>query len=336
MRKPLLLLIALSATFAAQAREVVDMAGRKVAVPDKIERVFGAAPPINVLLNVVAPETMVGLSFAIPEDAAPYHQRRLLDLPVAGGIFGMGRQTNPETVLNLRPDVALVWKSSYIQANKVEEDFARLGVPMLYVRLEGLADWPAALRFGGRLLGHDKEAEAQAVYVEQTLARMARIVAAVPEAKRPRVYYAESPDGLATDCHRSFHTEAIELAGGYNVHRCEPKDHSGMERVSLEQVLAYDPEVILTHDRSFAKAVRQDPRWQGIRAVRDGRIHVAPRWPHNWIDRPPSVMRVLGIQWLASLFYPKAGIDLRRETQGFYRQFLGVELTDARYAALFD
>lgn len=325
-----LLLAGLLLAVSAQAREITDMAGRSVKIPDKVERVFGSAPPLNVLLHAVAPETMIGLSFPVVDAAKPFFPPRLQGLPVVGGIFGMGQQMNAETVLGMKPDIALAWKSPFIDQGKIESAFTRIGVPLVFIQLDTLSDWPAALRFTGQLLGHEKTAEGQARYVEQTLAKVAKVVAAIPEARRPRVYYAEGPDGLATDCHRSFHTEAIELAGGYNVYRCEPKDHMGMERISLEQILAFAPDIIVTQEKAWAANVRKDPRWQGVKAVREGRIHVVPRWPHNWVDRPPSVMRVLGVQWLANLFHPQAyRLDLRRETRAFYQLFLDVSLDDA-------
>ncbi|WP_153117638.1 ABC transporter substrate-binding protein [Rhodocyclus tenuis] len=330
------LLAALTLSLGAQAREITDMAGRHVVIPDRIERVFGAAPPLNVLLHAVAPETMLGLSFPVPPEARPYFPERLRGLPVVGGVFGMGQQMNPESVLMQKPDVALAWKSPFIDQARIESAFARIGLPVVFVQLDTTAEWPAALRFTGRLLGHEAKAEEEARAVEQVLARVGKVVNAVPEAQRPRVYYAEGPDGLATDCHRSFHTEAIELAGGYNVFRCEPKDHMGMERVSIEQVLAFAPDIIIAQDRNFVASVGKDARWRGVKAVQAGRVLVVPRWPHNWIDRPPSIMRVLGIQWLANQFYPQAyPFELRRETREFYQRFLGVSLSDAEIDALF-
>lgn len=320
----------------APAREIVDMAGRRVQVPDHIERVYGSAPPLSVLLAMVAPETMVGVNLVFEPEARRYLPAGLADLPVLGGVYGMGRTANPEEVLGTRAQIALAWQSPFVDRAMVENFFGRIGMPVVFIRLDTLADWPAALRFTARLLGHDgKASEAQAAYTEKALARLKAGIAAIPEKERVRVYYAEGPAGLTTDCHRSFHTEAIELAGGYNIHRCEPRSHMGMEAISLEQVIAADPQVILAQDPKFAAAVRSDPRWQAIRAVKDGRVYVVPRWPFNWLDRPPSAMRALGAQWLASLFYPsRLPLDLRRETREFYRLFLHTQVSDGDLAEL--
>ena len=103
-----------------------------------------------------------------------------------------------------------------------------------------------------------------------------------------------------------------------------------MEKVSLEQVLGYNPEVIVASDPAFAESVRNDERWKGVRAVADGKIFIVPRSPFNWIDRPPSVMRLMGVQWLAPRFYPERyPVDLRVATREFQRLFFGVLSSDA-------
>lgn len=329
-----LLLATLAAT--ASAREFTDALGRRVEVPARIERVFAASPPVNVLLHALAPERMVALSFPVGADGRAFYPERLLTLPVAGGAYGQGKPMNAETVLTLQPDIGLAMLNAFTDRERVERAFARIGIPVAFLRLDTLPDWPAALRQTGALLDRRERAETLAADIEQRLAGLARFVAAVPESERPRVYYAEGPDGLATDCHRSFHTEAIELAGGYNVYRCDQKTLTGMERISLEQVIAFDPEVIVTHERNFFAQVRQDPRWRDIRAVRAGRVHLVPRWPHNWMDRPPSLMRALGAQWLASVFYPQRyPFQRNAEVRRFFHLFFALDPDEAQIDALF-
>ncbi len=320
----------------AQAREIVDMAGRRVVVPDHIQRVYGSAPPLTVLLHAVAPDMMLGTNLTVPPEGKPYLPPNLAKLPVLGGVYGMGQAVNPEELLALKPDIALAWKSPFVDQAMVEATFAKIHVPVVFVSLDTLADWPAALRFTGRLLHRQAKADAVADYVARAQARVTQAVAPIAEKDRLRVYYAEGPDGLSTDCNSSFHTEAIELAGGYNVYRCRPKTHMGMEAISLEQVIAFNPQVILVQDRKALAAIRQDPRWAGIRAVRSGRVYAIPRWPHNWVDRPPSLMRALGIQWLAHLFYPQRyPLELDKEAHHFYQLVLGVDLSKGDLDALF-
>jgi len=75
----------------------------------------------------------------------------------------------------------------------------------------------------------------------------------------------------------------------------------GLGQVSAEQVLAWDPDLIIATDPRFAAGARTDPVWSGLRAVRAGRVAVAPTVPDGWVDFPPSVNRLLGLLWLPVL-----------------------------------
>src|SRR5687767_14957762 len=54
----LLALLLVPAPLVAHARTVVDSAGRRVEVPDRIKKVFAAGPPASILLYMLAPEKM--------------------------------------------------------------------------------------------------------------------------------------------------------------------------------------------------------------------------------------------------------------------------------------
>jgi iron complex transport system substrate-binding protein len=236
---------------------------------------------------------------------------------------------NPETIMKHKPDVALAWASQFVDQHKLEEAFKRIGVPVLFVHLDTYADWPAALEYVGVVLNSPKRGKLQAAYMRNAFRKVVNAVGDVPENLKPRVYYAEGLNGLMTDCNTSFHTEVIEIAGGHNVYRCKSKGHYGKESVSLEQILAFDPEVIIAQEPQFVEKVRNDARWQKVRAVRNGRIYTIPHWPFNWFDRPPSTMRALGIQWLTQILYPhRLHVDLRKECKTFYKLFLEKDLSE--------
>lgn len=332
-----ILLPALLFAAAAQSREVTDMAGRKVAVPDAITRPFGAAPPLTALLYALAPDRVRALNMPFTPGSESFLRPGVSQLPVLGSAMGHGKQINPEALLALKPDVAFTWKNevSDLDPAGIEAPFRKAGVPVVYIKLDTLADWPPAFEYVGKLLGREARGKALADYIRQAMARVEKATAAIPPAQRVKVYYAETPDGLATDCDTSFHTEAIELAGGYNVYRCVQKTMLGQERVDLERILAWDPQVVIAQDLLFLQNAETDARWQRIAAFKTGLVLDVPRKPMNWLDRPPSFMRAIGIQWLAKELYPKQlPIDLRAETRTFYQLFFGVKPTDAELDAL--
>jgi iron complex transport system substrate-binding protein len=327
----LALLLLLTIPFgAAFAREVVDSAGRKVEVPDHIARVMAAGPPASVLVYVLAPDKLIGWNRRPRPAELPYLAPSVRDLPEVGRLTGRGGTASLEAVMAAKPDVIVDFGSvnaTYVSlADRVQR---KTGIP--YLLIDGRFNNTAtALRLLGSILGLDERAEKLAARAQAILDDVDRVVAAVPETQRPRVYLAHRNSGLETGNRGSINTEIIERAGGRNVVDAGGA-RGGLVTVSLEQVLKWDPDTVITTDAGFPAAVKGDTAWAGIEAVRRGRIYVSPTLPYGWIDVPPSLNRVIGLQWLASLFFPdRYKIDIRAETKNFYRLFYGVELTDSQ------
>jgi len=319
----------------SQAREITDMAGRKVTIPDRITRVYSAQPYTSVALYVVAPEVVINLQpgcFPLGPAENRFLRSGAKALPVefTQPVQGEHNQLSLEAILALKPDFALAKGGPNTDASRLEQQFGRIKLPVVFVDLDGAAAYPAGIEFLGRLLGREERATQLSAYARRVLATVDKAVADIPAAERVRVYYAESEDGLATDSDRSFHTDPIRLAGGTIVHQGDLKTHFGMEKVSLEQVLLYNPDVIVALVPEFTERVYQDTRWKDVKAVRDRRVYTVPRTPFSWVDRPPSIMQIMGIQWLANRLYPERyAVDMRHETREFLRLFMGVEATDA-------
>jgi iron complex transport system substrate-binding protein len=131
---------------------------------------------------------------------------------------------------------------------------------------------------------------------------------------------------LETGLAGSINVEALEIMGARNV---AGGQRGGLTVVSLEQVLAWDPEVIVTIDQDFARNVRADPNWAAVSAVRAGRIHLSPKLPFGWVDFPPSVNRLVGLWWLGKALYPDLfQEDLRPIARDFYALFYHVTVSD--------
>jgi iron complex transport system substrate-binding protein len=233
----------------------------------------------------------------------------------------------------VKPDLILDFgavRDTYVSlADNVQE---QTKIP--YVLIDGrFAATPSALRLLGDVLGLKQRGDELARYVEATFAEIDAVLKSVPQDERPRVYLARGPDGLETGVVGSINTEIIERAGGRNV--AEAAGQRGLVRASMEQVIVADREIILTWDRNFFERVMKDPLWAGIKAVRDARVYLAPTAPFGWIDRPPSLNRIIGLKWVAGLFYPdKLAHDLRATTRAFYRLFYHVSLSDAELDTL--
>ena len=331
-----LLAIALAGlTVPGDARTVRDSAGRVVEIPDRVERVFAAGPPASILVYALKPEALLGWPRRLRDYEKPYIARPWRDLPETGRVTGRGGDANLERVIVLRPDLIVDFGSvrdTYIDlANRVQE---QTGIP--YILINGrFSETAASLRLLGAALGVPDRGEMLAADVETTFAELRAALGAVPEKQRPRVYLARGPDGLETGLKGSINTEIIELAGGRNV--ADVPGQYGLVQASPEQVIVADPDTIVTWDRTFFDRVWKDPLWQGIAAVRRGRVYLSPTAPFGWIDRPPSINRMMGLKWLAGLFYPDLWPgDLRGETHAFYKLWYHVDLGEAELNRLLE
>ena len=111
----------------------------------------------------------------------------------------------------------------------------------------------------------------------------------------------------------------------------------GLATVSIEQVLLWNPDVIITIDRDFAANVKKDPAWIGVAAAQTGRVHLAPKLPFGWVDFPPSVNRLIGLWWLAKILYPERfPEDIREIATSFYARFYHVTPSDAQMDAVLE
>jgi iron complex transport system substrate-binding protein len=309
----------------ARAATVTDSAGRSVPVPGRVERVFPAGPPAAIMLYTLAPQLLLG--WPRPNGAA---EREFLlpdvgSRPEVGRITGRGNTANLEAVLGLKPDLILdvgYVTDTYVSlADRVQE---QTGIS--YALLDGSFGATAgAYRLLGDLIGRRADAEVLARYTESTVATISGRIAAVPKDRRPRIYFARGPRGLETGLGGSITVETIEFLA-QNV---AGETRGGLGTVSIEQVLVWNPEVIVTIDRDFAAKVYDDPAWSTIAAVKARRVHLSPRLPFGWVDFPPSVNRLIGLWWLAKILYPDVfPEDLRTQTREFYDKFYHVQVTE--------
>jgi iron complex transport system substrate-binding protein len=321
------LIVAVLSLFSMVARgaQIEDSAGRLVTIPDRVERVMAAGPPASVLLYVLAPEKMIGWTAAPRPNEREFLLPSVRDLPELGRLTGRGDTANIEVVLKAKPDLIFDFGSvnaTYASlANRVQDQTA---VP--YLLLDGRLDRTAdTVRLLGKALGVRERADRIADYIEATEALIDSRLRDLPPAQRHRVYLAREPNGLETGLTGSINTEIIERAGGINVAE-RGNLRGGIANVSMEQVIAWAPDTIITWDANFYASYATNALWATVPAVVAKRVYLAPRLPFGWIDAPPSINRVIGLKWIARLLYPdRFPEDIRVTAREFFKLFYQVE-----------
>lgn len=318
----------------ADANPFTDSAGRRVDLPQPVRRVFPAGPPASVTLFTVAPEKMLGWPRAPSAAAQAFLPKRYADLPEIGRLTGRGNTVDLENVVKLAPDLVLdIGDTTVAYVSLADRVQAQTHIPDVLIAGH-LPQTPQTLRtLGGLLEVHDR-AEVLARYAEAMLGEVQKRTAKIPPADRPSIYIARGPHGLQSAVAGSIGSEVVDLIGARSVVGNQGGPHAIVD-VSPEQILAWQPDVILTVDRHFHAAIRTDPVWREVKAVQAGRIHFVPDLPFSWLDDPPAPNRLIGLLWLGKLLYPAAfPQDIGAEAHRFYALFYQLEPSDAQLGGL--
>lgn len=280
-----------SAGTAAQST-FTDDAGRRIALPQKVDRVFAAGAPAEVLLYTLVPEKLAGrnhmpsaaeLELMPPEYRTP---RQIVNLP---------DRDDPRydaELLALDVDV-------YIDYGTVDDDYVaaleaiseRTRIPALI--MDGsLENVPAVYRRLGTALGVEERGERLAREAERILGKYRGTLADPPV----RVYLACSANGLTPCLEGHSAGQAAALLGAVNAGGTLAE--SARRPLTLAEIRERAPDVVIAASGA-ADALRDSPDWQMLPAVAAGRVYAPPDLPFNWGSRPPSVNRLPGIIWLA-------------------------------------
>ncbi|MCL1963503.1 MAG: ABC transporter substrate-binding protein [Firmicutes bacterium] len=340
-RKLLSLLLAavlsLAVSMPALAGETVhftDSAGRSVEVPADITRIALSGGTAQMILVALAPEYFVGVASPWPKEAQAFLDEDYYNLPVIGQLYG-AKDLNLEQLAALDPQIIIdVGEAKASIAEDMDDLQATLGIPTVHVDAY-LDTFAQAYRTLGALLGLEARGEALAAYCETAYARAVAIAAQLEEGDRVRMLYLLGSDGLNVIAKGSFHGEIIDML-------CEnlaviegPSTKGTGDPVDMEQILLWNPDVIVFAPGSVYAQVKDDPLWNELDAIQNGRYVEAPLGPYNWMGFPPSVQRYLGLLWMGSLFYPElAGYDLYEEVAAYFELFYHTELTREQFDRL--
>ena len=316
-------------------REITDHAGRTLTIPtaDNLERIYFTSGLAQVWVFTLNPDKQGGTSSQFTDEQLQYLPEGIEDLVYMGAI---SENATIDAEMLRAEDIQLVFSISGIElteANISDAESLQELTDIPVVLVDGSFDRIAeSYRFVGDIMGEEERAEEIAAYCEQVYEEVTSAVAQIPDDEKISIYYAEGVEGLQTDPDASQHALTFKLAGALNVAEVEVQSY-GMSNVDMERVRAWDPEVIFAwKEQDYGGAdelIRTSADWADITAVREGRVYTVPAAPFNWVDRPPGINRLIGIQWVANLLYPQYyDVDMVQVAKEFYSQMYWVDITD--------
>jgi iron complex transport system substrate-binding protein len=328
--------IFLSTSLFAQ-RVVIDQLGRKVTLPDTVSRVVVLQhQALNIINQLNGMDSVVGVLSSWKKRLGKDYIRlapSLEKLPMPGDL----KSVNIESILALKPDAVFV--THYLPKEYITQ-MEKLHIPVVAISLfkspskkesqklnptlkdvaytydQGLYD---AISLIGEVINHQKDAKELITYTKQEQIRLTTLMKRVDKTHPVKVYIA-NPD-MTTYGSGKYTGIMLERAGALNV---AAKKIKGYKQVSMENVLAWNPEVILVQSRyaHVVDEIKKDKGWGQINAVKNNRIYLMPEYAKAW-GHPMAEALAIGELWLAQKLYPKEfqDIDMQKEADAFYRKF---------------
>jgi iron complex transport system substrate-binding protein len=271
---------------------LTDGLGNKVTLAEPAKRIVSLAPSNTEILFALGAGSQV-----VGRDEFSDYPAEAKALPSIGGSFS---KINNEAIVNLKPDLVLAAEINAPEQTKALQD---LGLTVYY--LSNPKDFPGLytnLETVGKLTGHEAEA---ATFNDTLKKRVAAVTEQVAKATdKPTAFYeldSTDPNAPYTAGPGTFISIMMDMAGGKNV---ADSAKSAYPQLSLEQVVALNPQIILLGDAAYGvtvESVGKRAGWEALDAVKNNRIYT---FDDNLVSRPGPRM-VDGLETLAKLLHPE-------------------------------
>ena len=313
---------------------VIDQADRIVTVPMPIERVVTTFPSVTrAILVVDGPDRIVGVSSVLTRysdkmlclQAYP----ELKELPTVG----MHTEPNAELILALEPDVVFSWSST---AGVLQE---KTGIPVITITTPSYFDegsWDS-YKLAGYILGKEEEVEELISYANEKIEEITEVTSKIPEDEKPNVYFVSCCRGICEITKTWGRYAPGDIAGGINVAEDQVLS-SGSSIVSKEQIIDWNPDIILLHGGSKTDAwdlsiedILADPDLQSLNAVKNESVYYTKGYMIGW-DPATGLTESF---YMAKLFHPNKfeELDVKGKNNEILKKFYG---TDGLYTWLLE
>ena len=321
----LIFVILLVITFTNQVnseRSIVDMAGREIEIPEKVERVITTyTPATQFVMALRADERLVSGSSGLPNQKIFSKINPMIEqLPSVGS---KNKGVNIESIMELNPDLVIMFPHG--DGIETADRLKKMGIATIVINPESFAQIKETIKLLGEALNTKKQAKKVLAQYDK-IEDLAKRTKNIAEKKKKKVYFANS-ELLDTVGENILQTDLIEMAGGINPAK---KVKKGFIETSSEELINWNPDQIIVSRfyRENIEKLSEDNKYQSIAAFKDNQIHRIPSNLEPWDYPSPS--SALIIPWLAKKLYPARfdDISILDIANNFYKEVYGKRFED--------
>ena len=262
---------------------VKDFAGREVSIESEPMHIVSLAPSITETLYFIeALDKVVGIT---KWDNYPNNVQE-------GRIIVGDMEPNIEIIASLKPDLIIGLKYHLKYIDQLEKI-----APVLIVEPQSVEEIYEAVELLGNVTNKEDQAQKAIMEMEE---KINNIQEKVKNKEKPRVLYIVWWDPLITAGNGTFIGELITLGGGENIFA----DTQGWPQVSVEEVIARNPEIIILPPSAGITANELcDSPLTNTDAVKNGRVYTLSS---DDIVARQSPRVVEGLEEIARFLHPDA------------------------------
>lgn len=307
-----------------QTFTVIDCIGREVEIPQEVNRV---ACTYTVTGHIV---TMLGDGDKIVAVSNGLRRDKLLHKISPNikdaSLVKVNGSLNIEELLNCNVDVVFL-AGDMAHDKKETAKLEKFDIPYLVVDFKSIEEQQYLVSMIGKVLDREEEAAEYNNFYNQIIETVSERTQKIPNEERLIIYHSIN-EATCTVAENTLPAEWMKIAGAIDVSLGEDLIFDGDKYyANLEQILMWNPEVILCNEDGVDQYIREKDQWQCIDAVKNDKVFLLPvgisRWGHT-----TSIETPLAIAWVSNLLYPQycSDIDVEGLTKEFYQKFFEYQL----------
>ena len=310
-----------SASPSGGTQTITDMAGKQVEVPTNPTAYADGWYAHNEVTIMLTGAKGLVATHCDPKKF-PWMYKVCPNMSKATSTFG--DDFNFEDLSTLNPQV--IFDSKDALRDKAKE----VGIPVINCNFQTYEEMKKSIAMTAKVFGGDDAptiAEKYNAELDQAVKDVKAKTDGLSNDQRPTVMHGNSVYTLNLDGTGTIIDEWIKTAGARNAVDTSTKGNA-QAQFTMEQILTWNPDVIITGKAGEAEKILNDPNWASIKAVQNQKVYVNPKGVFGW-DRY-GVEELLQVQWVSALLHPELFPDLKIEekVKTFYKTYLNYNLTD--------
>jgi len=339
VKKALFILFAIfifaSSVSAKDMLTITDMAGRKITIPQKVDRVVALSGSLRYIVYIQASDMIVGIEGVEKQNVMKGNpatgkaywlaiKDKIKDIPIIGE-GGPGKLPDFEKLLTLKPDLIITF-----EIDNAELIQSKTGIPVLVIQYAGtegfrIEDIMNTFTFLGKILNREKRAIELNQYIQQCISDLNKRTA---NANKPTVYIgaisARGSHGLTSS--EAQYPPLKWLNVKNVVDETKMKGHVFIDR---EKLLVWNPQYLFI-DTGGLSLVNDDylknkDFYRGLKAVKEGKVYTV--FPNNFYRTNLEIL-IANAYFIGKVVYPDKFKDVvpQKKAEEIFIKFLGVNI----------